>query len=215
MAARLLHASPLLLQVKPKRSVDLVCFLLLSLSAPAMITTITYKRRKKHKFRFFLPFFRSALFWLHSFSWFVVFFLSSAGGRSGGWVATRLAPGYCFWSLLLRRLEEGDGFVVADGEGNGGDLWAARSLVKTVLLRLMREIVGLWPLKLWWRWEWLSGRFQVGQERTGKMGMRCKHWEGTAKRGRSGEGLSRLKGEASSGVGEEEEMGTVSVRGRK
>jgi hypothetical protein len=47
------------------------------------------------------------------------------------------------------------------------------------------------------------------------MGMRCKHWEGTAKRGRSGEGLSRLKGEASSGVGEEEEMGTVSVRGRK
>jgi len=89
-----------------------------------------------------------------------------------------------------------------------------RSLVKTVLLRLMREIVGLWLLKLCWRWEWLSGQFRVGQERTGKMGMRCRHWEGTTKRGRSGDGLSWLRGEASSGAGEEEGTGMVSVRGR-
>jgi hypothetical protein len=114
--------------------------------------------------------------------------------------------GLLFWSLLLRRSEEGDRSIMADGEGNGGDMWAARSTIKTALLRL---------LKLRWRWEWLSSRFRVGQERTGKMGMRCRHWEGTANRGRFGEGLSWLRGEASSGALKEEETGTVSVRRRK
>jgi hypothetical protein len=57
VAARLLHASPLLPQAKPKRSVDLGCFLLLSLSALAMITTITYKRRKKTQVSVLPPFF--------------------------------------------------------------------------------------------------------------------------------------------------------------
>jgi hypothetical protein len=44
--------------------------------------------------------------------------------------------------------------------------------------------------------------------------MRCRHWEGTANRGRFGEGLSWLRWEASSGALEEEETGTISVRGR-
>jgi len=56
-----------------------------------------------------------------------------------------------FWSLLLRRPEEGDHSIMADGEGNGGDLWAARSSIKTALLRLIRETMGLWMLKLRWR----------------------------------------------------------------
>jgi hypothetical protein len=40
---------------------------------------------------------------------------------------------------------------MADGEGNGGDLWAARSSIKIALLRLIRETMGLWMLKLRWR----------------------------------------------------------------
>ena len=49
--------------------------------------------------------------------------------------------------------------VLVDGEGRDRDLWAASSPMRTTL---MREIVVLWSLKLRWRWEWLSGRFQVG-----------------------------------------------------
>jgi hypothetical protein len=47
MAAHLPHAPPP--QAKPKRMVDLGRFLLLSLSTPVVITTVTCKRRKKHK----------------------------------------------------------------------------------------------------------------------------------------------------------------------
>jgi hypothetical protein len=47
MAAHLPHAPPP--QAKPKRMVDLGHFLLLSLFTPAVITTVTCKRRKKHK----------------------------------------------------------------------------------------------------------------------------------------------------------------------
>lgn len=37
-------------------------------------------------------------------------------------------------------------------------VWAAGSRVRTTLLRLTVKTVGLWPLKLWWRWEQLLSR---------------------------------------------------------
>jgi hypothetical protein len=63
---------------------------LLFLSLPIVTTTVTCKRRKNTiKVSVLPPRFRSALFWFLSFSWFVDF--SSAGNRTGGWVAS----GYC------------------------------------------------------------------------------------------------------------------------
>jgi hypothetical protein len=56
-------------------------------SLPAVTTTVTCKRRKNTiKVSVLPPRFRYALFWFLSFSWFVDF--SSAGNRSGGWVAS-------------------------------------------------------------------------------------------------------------------------------
>jgi hypothetical protein len=78
------HAPP---QGRNWKQRDLAQPLLLFLSLPAVTTTVTCKRRKNAiKVSVLPPRFRYALFWFLSFSWFVDF--SSAGNRSGGWVAS-------------------------------------------------------------------------------------------------------------------------------